>query len=206
MQCRTDPYAQSWWNRNINRAAFRTERGYVGLADKSTRVGDGVYLVEGAAVCYILRPIQDTELSSDRIQAGAEAKETQTEEKELLDPESLGRNYGNKGQSGNNGERQPHYKYEQKDGKKLRGMWLRKARGHTWDPQKRKYVRVGFEDEATEEVANEGIGHLHITSSEASYEDGGSFTLAGEVCLHGIMHGEAFANSNKVVFKEVRIH
>ncbi|KAE8451112.1 hypothetical protein EG329_004784 [Mollisiaceae sp. DMI_Dod_QoI] len=44
------------------------------------------------------------------------------------------------------------------------------------------------------------------SSRESSYEDGGSFTLGGEVYVHGIMYGEAFADGNEVVFKKVRIY
>ncbi len=59
LHCHDDPFTSSWSHKCANNIVFRTECGYVGLAQDKVYVGEEVYLVDDASSIYILRPHKD---------------------------------------------------------------------------------------------------------------------------------------------------
>jgi hypothetical protein len=52
-----DIFTNDWTDFCANRSVFRTEKGYLGLGPSWMKSGDRVYIVKGAAVPYVFRPL-----------------------------------------------------------------------------------------------------------------------------------------------------
>lgn len=59
LDCDQDPLAGSWHYRFMSRRYFRTSRGYLGLGLHQIRPGDAIYLIKGAPVPYVFRPLSE---------------------------------------------------------------------------------------------------------------------------------------------------
>jgi hypothetical protein len=57
LDCDQDPLARSWIYTFRSRRYFRTSRGYLGLGLHQIRPGDAIYLIKGASVPYVFRPL-----------------------------------------------------------------------------------------------------------------------------------------------------
>lgn len=53
----SDTYVLSGYHEFICRSYFRTHHDYLGLSVQTIQPGDGVYLIAGAAVPYVFRPV-----------------------------------------------------------------------------------------------------------------------------------------------------
>jgi hypothetical protein len=61
------PYVASWNREFICRRYFRTQHDYLGLSVQTIQSGDGVYLIAGAAVPYVFRPVSENSKDGFRL-------------------------------------------------------------------------------------------------------------------------------------------
>jgi len=203
----SDPYASSWGYYTHGRVPFRTERGYLGLAVDSAVVGDDVYLVEGAGTPYILRAKDDSRFAENF--NGEDGKmsgdKTLQASNPLSSPGYMEMEFNDK---------EAHQDFGGNTITKNKATADVRKTSQKQSPRENEWLQSAVEDSEESIVgsSNESSGSSERSNTsgdspiEASYENGGAFTLRGEVYLHGIMHGEALAKENGVVFKKVRIY
>lgn len=221
MWCAGDPYASSWFYTMRNKVPFRTEKGFVGIG-AAVEVGDEIFWVEGAASMYVLRPREkkgDGEYSSPREEkqenlwptspvtdrGSSEKMEVpllspvEPETTEVEEPVSEGVSEATAPKDKEILPPLPESPigYPAKKSKLKQGA----------QPKKASEREEGREDDS-EEAGADAETSSSSGSSEDSYEEGGDFTLGGEVYVHGLMCGEAFKDGkgDDIVFQKVRIY